>query len=197
MRDASNIREIESLGVHWMGFIFHPRSPRFVAEMPGYLPDTAKRIGVFVNENKQTIATLADRFSLDYVQLHGNESPTFCQNLQQEIKVIKAFAIKKAEDIRQTTHYEGVCDFFLFDNKCEQYGGSGNQFDWEILKHYTGNTPFLLSGGINRHSAPALARLSHHKLIGYDINSRFEKSAGIKDAERIKDFINQLNNKEQ
>lgn len=99
--------------------------------------------------------------------------------------------------MRQTTLYEGACDYFLFDTKCENHGGSGNQFDWEILKHYTGNTPFLLSGGINRHSARALTELKHPKLIGYDINSRFEESAGMKDTERIKDFINQLNNKEQ
>jgi len=193
MRHADNIRMVEDLGVDWLGFIFYPKSPRYVSELPGYLPAKAKRVGVFVNETKENIQIIADRFSLDYIQLHGKESPEYCTNIQQTgLKTIKAFSLKKTADINITADYEGTCDYFLFDTKCKQHGGSGNQFDWDILEHYTGKTPFLLSGGINEFSAESLKRINHPMLTGYDINSRFEKSPGMKDTIRIEKFLREL-----
>lgn len=70
MTEAENIRNVEQLGVDMIGFIFYPKSPRCLCEMPEYLPTHAKRVGVFVNENKENILMYADRFSLDYIQLH-------------------------------------------------------------------------------------------------------------------------------
>ncbi|MDL2299445.1 phosphoribosylanthranilate isomerase [Bacteroides sp. OttesenSCG-928-E20] len=193
MSDAENIRRVEALGIDWMGFVFHQPSPRCIHQMPGYLPAHCKRIGVFVNEQKQHILTVADRFALDYVQLHGEESPEFCRSIQQAgLSVIKAFGIKTSDDVYRTNNYEGVCSFFLFDAPCRQYGGSGNQFDWDVLSHYSGTTPFILSGGINQYSAPALNKLKHPMLAGFDINSRFETSPGVKDVERITYFLNEL-----
>ncbi|NDV59554.1 phosphoribosylanthranilate isomerase [Bacteroides sp. 519] len=189
MQDADNIRAVEDLGVDWLGFIFYPKSPRYLAEIPQYLPNRAKRVGVFVNESRESICITVDRFSLNYVQLHGNESPEFCNNIQKEgIKVIKAFSLKHANDLSITGNYEDICNYFLFDTKCKQHGGSGNQFDWEILKNYKGKTPFLLSGGINEYSANSLNQLKHPQLVGYDINSRFETIPGFKDVERIRKF---------
>lgn len=195
MRDGENIRLVEGLGtVDWLGFIFYPKSPRYITEMPQYLPTSKKRVGVFVNESRENISITVDRFSLDYVQLHGNESPEFCNNIRRDgIKTIKAFPLKHSYDLDIAKDYQTTCDYFLFDTKCSQHGGSGNQFDWDILKHYKGDIPFLLSGGINEYSAKNLHEIKHPQLAGYDINSRFETSPGLKDVERIKRFINELN----
>lgn len=193
MTNGENIRQTEELGVDFIGFIFYPRSPRFLFEMPTYLPVRSQRIGVFVNESKDNILMYADRFGLDYIQLHGNESPEFCHNLQAAgMKLIKAFSIATPRDLSSVPAYEGLCQYYLFDTKTPQYGGSGNQFDWTLLNRYTGNTPFLLSGGINQYSAAAVRNFHHPRLAGVDINSRFESSPGLKDIGRIQTFISEL-----
>ena len=193
MTNGENIRQTEELGVDFIGFIFYPRSPRFLFEMPTYLPVRSQRIGVFVNESKDNILMYADRFGLDYIQLHGNESPEFCHNLQAAgMKLIKAFSIATPRDLSSVPAYEGLCQYYLFDTKTPQYGGSGNQFDWTLLNRYTGNTPFLLSGGINQYSAAAIRNFHHPRLAGVDINSRFESSPGLKDIGRIQTFISEL-----
>lgn len=193
MTDGENIRQTEQLGVDFIGFIFYPRSPRFLFEMPTYLPVRSRRIGVFVNESKDNILMYADRFGLDYIQLHGNESPEFCHNLQAAgMKLIKAFSIATPRDLSSVSAYEGLCQYYLFDTKTPQYGGSGNQFDWTLLNRYTVNTPFLLSGGINQYSAAAIRNFHHPRMAGVDINSRFESSPGLKDIGRIQTFISEL-----
>ena len=194
MREAENIQEIESLqDIDMLGFIFYPKSPRYVYELPAYLPIHTHRVGVFVNEDKQIVSMYADRFGLNYVQLHGNESPEYCRSLySMGIKIIKAFSISHPKDLKNVYKYEKVCDLFLFDTKCEQYGGSGNLFDWNILHTYNGLLPFLLSGGINSYSANALKEFKHPRLAGYDLNSRFELEPGKKDPVRIRTFLNEL-----
>lgn len=193
MREAQNIREVEQLGVDMIGFIFYHKSPRYIFEMPEYMPTKAKRVGVFVNETKEMIQIMADRFELDYIQLHGEESPSYCRSLQQaDLRLVKAFSISHAKDVLATKAYEGCCDYYLFDTKSQQYGGSGNQFDWSLLEAYTGKTLFLLSGGINFYSIKALKEFSHPKLIGFDLNSRFELAPGKKDVKRIKSFLEQI-----
>ena len=135
MREAQNIRDVESLQrVDMMGFIFYPKSPRYIYELPAYLPVHARRVGVFVNEDKDVITMYADRFGLEYIQLHGKESPEYCQSLRTSgLKIIKAFSVARPKDLNHVSEYEKTCNLFLFDTKCEQYGGSGNQFDWNIL----------------------------------------------------------------
>lgn len=194
MREAENIQHLELLGdVDMIGFIFYPKSPRYVYELPSYLPVHAHRVGVFVNEDKQVITTYADRFGLDYVQLHGNESPEYCHSLKAiGLKIIKAFSIANIRDLVNTHNYEEVCDYFLFDTKCEQYGGSGKQFDWNILQAYNGQVPFLLSGGIDLNSIQNLKIFKHPQFTGYDLNSRFELKPGEKDNKRIQEFLHKL-----
>ena len=188
-----NIAQAETLPIDMMGFIFYPKSPRYVYEMPDNMPKKTYRIGVFVNEDKETIKMFADRFGLHYIQLHGNESPDYCRSLQNEgFQLIKAFSVKSNRDLVLTEEYAPYCKMFLFDTKCEQYGGSGNQFDWNILNDYHGDIPFMLSGGINSFSAAALKEFNHPLLIGYDINSRFEIEPGLKDIAKIEKFLNEL-----
>lgn len=152
-----------------------------------------KACGCLCQRRQKEIEILADRFSLDYIQLHGNESPEYCHSLRSTgLRLIKAFSIARRKDFENTEAYEKSCDYFLFDTKCEQHGGSGNQFDWTMLNSYKGKKPFLLSGGINPYSAPTLKELRHPQLAGFDLNSRFEAKPGLKEVERLKFFLEQL-----
>ncbi|KAA6347426.1 N-(5'-phosphoribosyl)anthranilate isomerase [termite gut metagenome] len=193
MQKADNIREVERIGADMIGFIFYPESLRYVEKTPEYLPQSAKRVGVFVNEKIETVQTTVIRFGLHYVQLHGEESPEYCQLLRQStIPVIKAFPVSQEKDLQTMDRYEGLCDYYLFDTKCNGYGGSGKSFDWNMLSGYTGQTPFLLSGGISMDSIEAWKSFKHPRLTGIDINSRFEISPGVKNVKSIKDFLNKL-----
>ena len=190
MTDGENIRRVEQLGVDFIGFIFYPQSPRYLYELPSYLPERAKRVGVFVNEQKEHVAVMVDRFGLDYIQLHGHESPDYCRSLRMAgMRIIKAFAIANPKDLLNISAYEGLCDYYLFDTKTAQYGGSGHQFDWNLLNRYQGRTAFMLSGGINQYSTRAIRRFHHPMLAGLDLNSRFETEPGLKDVERISRFM--------
>lgn len=193
MTRADNIFSVEQLGVDMIGFIFYPKSPRCLLEMPGYLPTRAKRVGVFVNESKESILMYADRFALDCIQLHGSESPEYCRSLRTAgQRLIKAFSIAQPKDLLAVSAYNDLCDYYLFDTKTPQYGGSGNQFDWSLLNRYNGATPFLLSGGINPYSVKAIKEFRHPRFAGIDLNSRFETAPGIKDVERISQFLHAL-----
>lgn len=196
MCHGDNIREVEELGADMIGFIFYPKSPRCMCELPDYMPQKAIRVGIFVNEERDTIEMVADRFGLQYIQLHGKESPAYCRALQAAgFKLIKAFPMATLTDLAAVYEYEGLCNYYLFDTKCEKHGGSGKQFDWSLLHNYTGRTPFLLSGGLNQYSSRALKEFNHHYLAGYDINSRFETAPGKKDPERIRFFLDGLQGK--
>lgn len=193
MQDAENIREVEKLGIDMMGMIFYPGSSRFVAYPPSYLPQKTKRVGVFVNETQGTVMSLNNQYSLNFVQLHGTESPEYCVSLRGKgLNLIKAFSVSAPADLEATEKYEGLCSYFLFDTKCEGHGGSGKQFDWSVLSHYHGKTPFLLSGGISPKSVKELKAFHHERFAGIDINSRFEIAPGMKDVEMLSLFINEL-----
>lgn len=190
MRDAQNILDVEKAGTQWMGFIFYPQSPRFVSEVPTYLPKNAKRVGVFVNETKEKILETASRFGLDLLQLHGNESPDFCDEMGKTgLKIIKAFSIDNYFPSELVKNYHTVCDYFLFDTKTAAYGGSGKKFNWEILSDYQGTTPFLLSGGISLEDVEEVRNFSHPQCIGFDINSKFEIKPALKNVEAVEQFI--------
>ena len=199
MREAENIREVEALGINWMGLIFWPKSSRYVSEMPDYLPQDVKRVGVFVNEDLDTVKKKADDYALNLIQLHGSESPDYVRALKTPSSInpltssiIKAFNIATADDFEQTKDYEGLVDYFLFDTKGPSVGGNGVQFDWDVLKDYHGKTPFLLSGGIGPDDAERIQAFHHPQCIGIDLNSRFELSPGLKDINKLKTFIQAL-----
>ena len=210
MRDPENIRQVAGTGIDWMGFIFYARSARSIdsgqwtvdslkkTDSPSNCQLSTvicqlKRVGVFVNATPEYMMETANLYKLDYLQLHGNESPDTCYALQKRgYAIIKAFSIASADDLTCTTEYEGRADYFLFDTKCNSYGGSGKQFDWSILASYKGYTPFLLSGGIAPDSVDAVRNFRHPQLAGIDLNSGFETEPGMKDAEKIKTFIDKI-----
>ena len=189
MRDAENIREVEALGIDMMGFIFYPKSSRYVSERQEYLPTKCKRVGVFVDEDIENIKKITDDYALDFIQLHGHESIEEVKKLKDR-KIIKAFNIATKEDLDATTPYANLVDFFLFDTKGPSVGGNGEKFDWSILNAYNGDMPFLLSGGIGPEDAERIKSFNHPKCIGIDLNSRFEIEPGIKDIVKLKTFLN-------
>lgn len=190
MTDAGNIRAVEALGVDLMGFIFYPKSPRRCRELPAYLPSSAARTGVFVDADLATISEKCCEFGLDWVQLHGHETPGFCREVAAlGVKVSKALGVGCAADVEAARAYQDCCDMMLFDTHTPGYGGSGEAFDWSVLDGYDGHLPFLLSGGLSAANAAQAAAFRHPRLAGYDLNSRFESAPGIKDIELIETFI--------
>ena len=207
MRDADNIRDISALGVDMIGLIFYPPSPRYVQQfssgagiIPDYAPDMGKtplRVGVFVDDMPQNIVTRVYNYKLDYIQLHGNEPRETLENLRAtidpeinpNIKIIKAIRALSPEHNKKYKEYVGAADLFLFDTKCKTVGGSGEQFDWQVLQAYDGDVPFLLSGGIGPDDAERIKNFHHPKCIGIDLNSKFEIEPALKDVEKLKQFL--------
>ncbi len=195
MRDGDNIREVEQLSIDWMGFIFYPKSSRYVSEVPAYLPTKCKRVGVFVDASTDEIIKKIHDFSLDAIQLHGNESSeqiSHLLSLTSHLSIIKAFNIATAEDLKSTASYTGLADYFLFDTKGQSVGGNGEKFDWSVLSNYEGDTPFLLSGGIGPDDAARVSSFRHPKCVGIDLNSKFESSPAFKDVTTLSRFLNEI-----
>ncbi len=198
MKHPENMQLIAALQPDLMGFIFYPKSPRYAEPLDAAalnaLPKSIKKIGVFVNEDLDKILTIVFKYKLDGVQLHGTENREICSKLRDAgLLVIKAFSIAEAYNFVLTKNYEGACDYFLFDTKTEAYGGSGLKFNWTMLSEYTGETPFLLSGGIAADDAEAILKIEHPKFAGIDLNSKFETSPGLKNVEMLKGFLASLN----
>jgi len=193
LTDNASSREVADLpDVNYVGFIFYEGSKRFTQET---LATSKKKIGVFVNAPLEYITQQILKHKLNAVQLHGDESPEFIRQLPKDIKIIKAFGIASKSDLEATRCYEGIADYFLFDTKSENHGGTGISFNWKVIENYEGSTPFLLSGGIGLESVEKLKQFKHPKLAGYDLNSRFELLPKVKDADLIATFIKLLNMK--
>lgn len=197
MRDADNIRSVESLGVDWMGFIFYGHSSRNVETLPSYLPKDVKRVGVFVDEDPLTVSLRVKQFGLEIVQLHGGEDPRYIGRIRAlcpGITVVKALSIASDKDLDKASAYFGMVEYFLFDTKAKLAGGNGVQFDWSILNSYRGTVPFILSGGIGPEDAARINAFNHPMMEGIDLNSRFETAPALKDVESLKSFLSQIKN---
>ncbi len=199
MKYPDNIQELNKLSIDYMGMIFYEKSPRYIdyqlwQNVRDIHSSNIKRVGVFVNSTIDFIVEMIDKYKLDLIQLHGNESPSFCSELNKFIPIIKAFSISEASDFEQTKAYEGLRGYFLFDTKTPQYGGSGKKFDWAILDAYDGDTPFFLSGGISAEDVEPIKAIKHPRLYGVDLNSKFEIEPGLKDIQLLDQFIKQLRN---
>ncbi len=191
MRDKDNIAELIEVQPDFMGFIFHEKSPRNVTNLPTIdFPENIKKVGVFVNKSQAFIQEKARDFPLDYIQLHGSESPEYCAELKNKgFKIVKAFNIHPDFDFERLNSYESICDFFIFDAFGKEAGGNGIVFNWKLLDNYRGKTPFLLSGGINENMVEEIRKISHPQLLGVDINSGFEIKPGLKNTMKVKQFL--------
>jgi phosphoribosylanthranilate isomerase len=201
LKHPHNIKELSTLPIDMIGLIFYEKSPRYAGNLDAKtlrtLLDSIQKVGVFVNESKLNILAKIKQYDLQLIQLHGNESPGFCQELKScGIKIIKAFPIREAGDLTASLSYENACDYFLFDTKTSQFGGSGEKFDWKILASYTGKTPFFLSGGIGIEDAETIRQIKHPLLYAIDLNSKFETVPGLKDVNKLRKFTLRVKNQE-
>jgi len=187
-----------SAGARFAGFVFVPQSPRYIHPeqarlLSRQLPTGLRSVGLFVDPSDEDLAHILGAVSLDFIQLHGDESPARVQAIKSRfnIPVIKAFAISAADDLDQVAAYIPVIDWILFDAKAPASsniaGGNGVAFDWAILKDRTFAKPWMLSGGLTPENvADALNILSPDAV---DVSSGVESSRGIKDAQKVRDFI--------
>jgi phosphoribosylanthranilate isomerase len=202
-RDVNQLKELEKLEIDYVGLIFYQQSPRYILKkITGKevrdLDLSIPKVGVFVNANEEEIMQQIEDFDLDIVQLHGDETSSFCSRISNHIKVIKAFRINDFEANVDwlVKEYDEVCDYYLFDKaNAGLYGGTGEKFNWNLLENSVIGKPFFLSGGISGEDAAALKSFHHPFYYGVDVNSRFEKEPGVKDMRMIKEFVNQLKNK--
>ncbi|MEZ4686008.1 MAG: phosphoribosylanthranilate isomerase [Bacteroidia bacterium] len=198
LRDPANIRAIAALKPDMMGFIFYSKSPRFahpesLKPAMALIPDGIQKVGVFVNEKVERVAQTASELGLDYVQLHGDETVEEVGFLKKTgLGTIKVFAVESEQDLARFDAYSEAVDYFLFDTKTAARGGSGKQFDWNIIYKYRFNKPFLLAGGIGAEVISQIATFSHQDFAGVDANSRLETSPGLKDIGLVSSFINDI-----
>jgi len=196
------LQQLDALNIDYAGLIFYKDSPRYVGDkITGKQIKDAdfdiKKVGVFVDPGYSELLDAIDEYGLDIVQLHGNETPELCEELSAEVEVIKAFRIPggKAIDIDEmVADYDAVCDYYLFDTAGlkESFGGTGQQFDWGVLKKAKIEKPFFLSGGIGPDDAAKVKAFTHPDFFAVDVNSKFELSPGLKDMASILKFLQAL-----
>jgi phosphoribosylanthranilate isomerase len=193
MREAQNIVEAGARRPDYMGFIFYRKSPRYVGDefnIPAALPSTVKRVGVFVDAPVEEVIATAQRHSLAAVQLHGREKPEQCAAVRAVgYKVIKAFPVDATFDFATTSAYRESVDFLLFDTRGPLYGGNAMRFDWRLLQQYDQYVPFFLSGGLSPENVSGIEQLEGMNLHALDVNSGIESSPGVKDLNRLTEFI--------
>ncbi len=200
MKDANNIQKIAQLNPDYLGFIFYDKSKRFVGDdfsptLLEELPKHINKVGVFVNSPIDYVLAISDKFDLNFLQLHGEESANYCEQLfQQGKKLIKAFAIDNYFDFSILNVYKPFISYFLFDTKGKEYGGNGLTFDWSLLEQYDGEIPLFLSGGIGLEEIPQLQKLDYKSLNikVIDVNSRIELAPGLKDVAKAKELVNAI-----
>lgn len=192
-RDLQNTKEVAETLPDMMGFIFYKPSPRFAGEleMP-VLPNSIKAVAVFVDEELEKVISISKKHHFSWVQLHGHESPEYCREVKKMAHVMKAFHIDGDFDFEKTKPYIPYCDYFLFDTKGKTPGGNGFRFNWELLNNYHYEIPFFLSGGIDVEHLEEVKNIRHKSLIGLDINSGVEVSAGVKDLKKLNTFITKI-----
>ena len=189
-----NMSSIDALNPDYIGMIFYSKSKRNI-NLKDYkkFPKTkAKKVGVFVNSSIEEIKRHIECFQLNVVQLHGDEAPSMCDELSKSIEVWKAFGVDENFDFKSLEKYHAYCSHFVFDAKGEQRGGNGHAFEWSALEKYTGEKPFLLSGGIGPQNIEHALKIRHASLKGFDLNSKLEEEPGRKNIEESRNIINKL-----
>jgi len=191
MKYASNINAVSSLNPDFLGFIFYPKSKRFVGldfdkSDLSSLNQSINKVAVFVNAYLNEVIEFSNIYGIKIVQLHGNETPEFCSDLKKNnFKVIKAFGVDEKFDFSSLEAYKNSVDYFLFDTKTLEHGGSGKTFNWQVLDNYKLAIPFFLSGGLSLANISEVQSINHPQLFGVDLNSKFEVEPGVKNTELL------------
>lgn len=198
-----NIHEVAHLHPDFMGFELFPASPRYAGNSIDLqtlekIPRKVKKIGVFVYEDLETIIGAVCKYDLDGVQIHGADRVKVCHELKNDnLIVIKAFSVMNIDNFKMTKAYSEVCDYFIFDIRKDVYGRvTDKKFNWNLLTEYRGEVPFLLKGHMSVEDVHLIKHFKHPKLIGVDVNSKFESEPGVKDSVKLKSFIEEIRRKE-
>lgn len=203
MTRPEQVMQLDEMGVEFAGFIFYPKSPRYVfshmskEQLKKLKGQHINKVGVFVNTPAEEVLQMVDECGLYLVQLHGDESPRYCEKISNYVTVVKAFRMRDGENILwRAKDYQDVCDMFLFDTEGAGYGGTGKKFNWNILKGQQVRKPFFLSGGIQPEDDELLKEFAKESvakdLFAIDINSKFETAPGLKNMEKVKAFVDKL-----
>ena len=222
MKYVENIQQVAELQPDYLGFIFYEKSKR---NFEGIIPDFSeniKKTGVFVNEYIEIVLSLIEEYRLDAIQLHGDESVEYINELKNQLnksralkieenksikkkknqhyiaknalEIIKVFGIKDEFNFDVLKPYLEVVDYFLFDTKGVARGGNGVKFDWTVLEKYPYKKPFFLSGGIGLVDVEQIQIIAKSNLPIYalDVNSKFESKPGVKKIEELQEFKNNV-----
>ncbi len=190
---TKNMVDVSNLNIDMLGINYYWESKRYIDNTSININPNVKRVGVFVDPTLYELEQYTLQDELDYLQLHSDVTPDFCQQAQEIAPVIKAFGVDQEFDFATVMPYSS-CEYFLFDTKTILHGGSGEQFDWSKLDEYEGEVPFLLAGGIGPDDVEKIKAIQHPKFAGVDINSRFEHEPGVKNVRLVEEFINQIKN---
>ena len=191
LKDALNAVEG---GADAVGFIFYKKSPRsvtmkLVREIVLKLPPFIDTVGVFVDETAEQINKIADYCNLDMVQLHGDESPTFCKRMRR--RVIKAFRVKDMGSVKKLSKFQ-VSGFILDTFSESLHGGTGKVFDWNLALPAKKFGPVIMAGGLTPNNVrQAIQRVRPY---GVDVCSGVESEPGIKDLLKVKEFVYNIRN---
>lgn len=203
MTSAEQVEKLDEMGVEFAGFIFYPKSPRYVYK---FMPRPAikkirgkgiNKVGVFVNAPVEEVLEAVDDCGLYIVQLHGDETPRYCEKIANYVTVVKAFRLREDDNVLwKIKDYRDIADMFLFDTEGAGYGGTGKKFDWTLLQGLNIGKPFFLSGGIDPGDTDKLKSFAADPvakdLFSLDVNSKFELSPGVKDMNKLADFITSI-----
>lgn len=197
MKYPDNISKVAALQPNYLGFIFWKSSKRYFDGIIPNLSDKIKKVGVFVDATLEEINEKVQQFHLQAVQLHGAESPSYCQQLKQtNVEIIKVLSVGVDFEFSQLEPYEQVCDFYLFDTKGKLPGGNGYAFEWKLLENYPSTKPYFLSGGIGLEDVDSLKEFFTKPESKYcyaiDVNSKFELEPGLKDVSKLKEFLDKF-----
>lgn len=196
MKYAANIEAVSALTPDYLGFIFYPKSKRFVGldfdkNDMNRINSSVEKVAVFVDAYQNEVTEFSNIYGIKTLQLHGTESPEFCAELRNnQFKVIKAFGVNEEFDFSTLEAYKDSVDYFLFDTKTPEHGGSGKTFSWQILDKYKLEIPFFLSGGLSADNISSVKSLNHPQLFAVDLNSKFETEPGFKNTELLKKAFN-------
>jgi len=193
IKHTQNINSISLLNPNFIGVIFYPYSNRFIGlSFPIDIFLTGKKVGVFVKNSIKHILKKIQKYDIDFVQLHGDISIEFCEELyKNNVSIIGVIRVNEAFYVIQK--YTNYSLYFLFDTHCKEYGGSGKKFSWKILSEYAFDTRFLLSGGVGLKDVESIKKTLHTKIVGIDLNSKFEIEPGNKNRDELRRFFHKIN----
>ena len=195
-----NTEAVADLKPDYLGFIVWEPSARFFDDDIPPIPSKIKKVGVFVDAEPDQIIHHVEKYQLHAVQLHGSETVAYCARLQKDFRtagqsaeLIKAFSVGEEFRFDELESYLDYCDFFLFDTRGELPGGTGKQFNWQLLAGYPFRKPYFLSGGIGAEQLAELLNFTRRPEAEYchaiDLNSRFETEPGLKNTEALSAFV--------